>query len=279
MLVFPAIPAALILPMELFATVKERIDQARGTDLEKKVKAATSTEGWHATGTLKTDIANSTFDYAGFREVMPLIWQRLNLPPRNWTVILKTLALLDHLVRHGSQKVIDDDRDHMSTIRGLQEFSYHDEEGRERGSSIRTNAKELSDLLNDDEELRKIRTEAQKNRDKYVGLSSDGSSQTGGYGNAHYMSSYDQGVTSTYGQYSDEAPRRTSPPSPAKKKPLPKKKKAQPKKTKQKQEEEQEEQEQDEEEEKDKEEEEEPEEEEPEEPEEEEERKKKKKKV
>jgi len=148
--------------MEYLSSVKDRIDLARGTELEKKVKAATSADNWGATGTLKTDIANATFDYSGFREVMPLVWQRVQQPSKQWTVIYKSLCLIEHLVRHGSQRVIDDVRDNLSKIRMLQEFSYDDEQGRERGTGIRTKAKEVCDLVMDDEALRQTRTEAQK---------------------------------------------------------------------------------------------------------------------
>jgi len=186
------------------SSVKDRLDLARGTELEKKVKAATSPENWGATGTLKTEIANATFDYSGFREVMPLLWRRVQENPKNHTIIYKALLLLEHMVRHGSQKVIDDARDNLSKLRMLQEFQYEDEQGRERGTGIRSKAKEVCDLLMDDEQLRTIRAEAQKNRDKYVGMSSEGQVE-GGYGGAHYLQEYDRGVGGN-SSYSD-APR------------------------------------------------------------------------
>jgi len=130
---------------------------------------------------------------------MPLVWKRVQDIPKNWTVIYKALCLLEHLVRHGSQKVIDDARENLSKIRYLQEFQYQDEQSRERGSGIRAKAKEIADLLMDDEQLRKIRTEAQKNRDKYVGMSSEGHVDSS-FGGPHYLQEYDRGV----GTYTDE---------------------------------------------------------------------------
>ena len=63
--------------MNLLNSVRNKVDLLRGTDLEKKVKEATSNENWGAPSTLMYEIAQATYDYAGYREVVPLLFKRL----------------------------------------------------------------------------------------------------------------------------------------------------------------------------------------------------------
>eukprot|EP00457_Paulinella_chromatophora_P003726 gb/GEZN01003734.1/.p1 GENE.gb/GEZN01003734.1/~~gb/GEZN01003734.1/.p1 ORF type:complete len:637 (-),score=165.08 gb/GEZN01003734.1/:109-2019(-) len=152
----------------------EKVDQQRGTDLEKKVKEATSSDNWGATSTLKSEIAVATHTHDGMWEVMPLLWKRIGAPSKQWQVIYKGLILLEHLIRHGAERVIDDSRDHLMELRSLQNFRFTDDEGKERGSGIRSKSKELCDLLNSVDELRAVRKEAKKNKAKYLAMSSEG---------------------------------------------------------------------------------------------------------
>lgn len=43
------------------------------------------------------------------------------------------LTLLDHLVKLGAERVVDDAREHLFRIQVLQDFTYQDEEGVDRG--------------------------------------------------------------------------------------------------------------------------------------------------
>lgn len=47
--------------MDLLNSVRNKVDLLRGTELEKKVKEATSNEKWGASSTLKKEIAEATF--------------------------------------------------------------------------------------------------------------------------------------------------------------------------------------------------------------------------
>lgn len=49
-----------------------------------------------------------------------------------------------------------------------------DEFGKDQGVNIRHKVKELIDFVQDDERLRDERKKAKKNKDKYVGMSSEG---------------------------------------------------------------------------------------------------------
>ena len=42
---------------------RDKLEQYRGSDLEKKVKEATSSENWGVSSTIKDEIARATYDY------------------------------------------------------------------------------------------------------------------------------------------------------------------------------------------------------------------------
>lgn len=57
-----------------------------------------------------------------------------------------------------------------------------DEQGKDQGVNVRNKVKEIISLVQDNERLREERKRAKKNRDKYVGMSSeDARFQTGRY--------------------------------------------------------------------------------------------------
>ena len=96
-------------------------------------------------------------------------------------VTYKTLNLLDYILRHGSDRVIEDARDHLREIKKLQKFEYVDSDGKDQGINIREKARQLVELLNSDEQLNAEREKARATRNKYSGVSAaEMSSGTGG---------------------------------------------------------------------------------------------------
>ncbi len=87
--------------LDAFNKVKDKIDAQRGTELEKKVKEATSLDNWGASSTLKEEISKATYDYEGYREVMKVLWMRMSESGKNWKVVFKSLELLDYMLRNG----------------------------------------------------------------------------------------------------------------------------------------------------------------------------------
>lgn len=45
----------------------------------------------------------------------------------------QALTLLEYLIKHGSERVVDDARAHISTIKMLRNFHYIDEKGKDQG--------------------------------------------------------------------------------------------------------------------------------------------------
>lgn len=57
---------------------------------------------------------------------MRLVWKTVDGPPRTWRSIAKALILIEHLIRHGAEKVIGDVQQHIHDITFLTEFRYLD---------------------------------------------------------------------------------------------------------------------------------------------------------
>nr|CAG8456608.1 7466_t:CDS:2 [Entrophospora candida] len=177
--------------------------------MEAKVREATNNEPWGASSTLMLEIAQATYNYQCFNEIMTTIYKRFTeKEARYWRQIYKALQLLEYLVKHGSERVVDDARAHIASIKVMKSFSYFDEKGKDQGLSgnykdgegcqlkwmteVRNRAKELSELLNDVEKIRAERKKARANRAKYTGVSSgsvsygDSFSRGGGFGTDGY---------------------------------------------------------------------------------------------
>jgi epsin len=154
-----------------------------------------------------------------FNEIMPCIYARfMEKEARQWRQIYKALQLLEYIIKHGSERVVDDARSHMSTIKMLRNFHYIDDKGKDQGvngeptipssiakrllkckTSVRNRSRELVELLSDLDRIRQERRKAKINRNKYTGTGNDGMSfssgdaRYGGFGNETGGSGYDGG--------------------------------------------------------------------------------------
>jgi len=135
--------------------IKTMYNQAKNvvlnvSEMEAKVREATNDDPWGASSTLMQDIAQGTFNFQQFNEIMPCIYsQFMEKEARQWRQIYKALQLLEYLVKHGSERVVDDARSHVSTIKMLRSFHYIDDKGKDQGVNVRNRAKELVELLAD----------------------------------------------------------------------------------------------------------------------------------
>ena len=95
-----------------------------------------------------------------------------------WRQIYKALQLLEFLIKHGSERVIDDARGHITLLKMLRQFHYIDQNGKDQGINVRNRAKELTELLSDVERIRAERKKARATKNKYTGV--EGGSGLGG---------------------------------------------------------------------------------------------------
>ncbi|KAI9254596.1 hypothetical protein BDA99DRAFT_518801 [Phascolomyces articulosus] len=179
------------------------------TEMEAKVHEATNNEAWGASSTLMQEIAQGTYNYQYFNEIMPTLYKRFTeKEARQWRQIYKALVLLEYLVKNGSERVIDDARAHLSMIKIMRNFHYIDEKGKDQGINIRNRAKEIGELLNDTDKIRAERKKARVNRNKYQGVGSEtvsmgggsgGSSRFGGFGSDSAVGSSSFGFSASTG--------------------------------------------------------------------------------
>ncbi|XP_049631665.1 clathrin interactor 1 isoform X1 [Suncus etruscus] len=171
--------------------VRELVDKATNvvmnySEIESKVREATNDDPWGPSGQLMGEIAKATFMYEQFPELMNMLWSRmLKDNKKNWRRVYKSLLLLAYLIRNGSERVVTSAREHIYDLRSLENYHFVDEHGKDQGINIRQKVKELVEFAQDDDRLREERKKAKKNKDKYVGVSSE---SVGGF---RYSERYD----------------------------------------------------------------------------------------
>ncbi|XP_047208918.1 clathrin interactor 1a [Girardinichthys multiradiatus] len=159
--------------------VRELVDKATNvvmnySEVESKVREATNDDPWGPSGQMMTEISRATFMYEQFPEVMNMLWARmLRDNKKNWRRVYKSLLLLGHLIRNGSERVVTSAREHLYDLRSLESYHFVDENGKDQGVNVRQKVKELVEFVQDDDRLREERKKAKKNKDKYIGVSSD----------------------------------------------------------------------------------------------------------
>ncbi|KAF2302527.1 hypothetical protein GH714_037316 [Hevea brasiliensis] len=153
--------------------------------IEQKILDATSNEPWGPHGTLLADIAQATRNYHEYQMIMAVIWKRINDTGKNWRHVYKALTVLEYLVGHGSERVIDEIREHAYQISTLADFQYIDSSGTDQGSNVRKKSQSLVVLVNDKERIIEVRQKAAANREIGGMYRPSSYSSTGGYGDKY----------------------------------------------------------------------------------------------
>nr|XP_036670635.1 epsin-1 isoform X4 [Drosophila suzukii] len=147
------------------------------SDAQVKVREATSNDPWGPSAAIMGEIADLTYNVVAFSEIMQMIWKRLNDHGKNWRHVYKALILLEYLIKTGTEKVAQQCKENIFAIQTLREFVYF-EEGKDQGTHVREKAKQLVNLLKDDERLKNERVKALKAKERFSqhpsGFGSDG---------------------------------------------------------------------------------------------------------
>ncbi|KAL6946952.1 hypothetical protein ACO0QE_001808 [Hanseniaspora vineae] len=151
------------------------------TEMESKVREATNNEPWGAPSTLMEYIAQGTYNYKEREEIIGMVFRRFTeKTAMEWRQIYKALQLLEYIIKHGSERFIDDCRANISLISMLKDFHYIDSQGQDQGLNVRTRAKAIVGLLKDDNEIRKERKHARETAEKYRGIGNTASKKPNG---------------------------------------------------------------------------------------------------
>ncbi|CEP60562.1 Ent4p LALA0_S01e13762g [Lachancea lanzarotensis] len=135
------------------------------TSTEIKVREATDDNQYTgATGSLMSELSVLTYSPKTLREITQVIRKRLSGNYRkssqvNAIHILKTLTLVSYLINSGSNEFISWVRSYAYLVNTLKEFTIGSRGNETMASQIRRLAFSLSELLRDDELLRKRRSD------------------------------------------------------------------------------------------------------------------------
>ncbi|KAL0480001.1 epsin3 [Acrasis kona] len=154
---------------EKFKTVKNVVMQV--TPIEAKVRACTSNDPWGAKSTDKAEVAEATYNFEDYKVVMQTLWKRMTDTGKDWRHVYKGLQLLEYLLVHGSERVQEEAKDSLYTIRSLRSFRYVDEKGKDYGEGIRELAKKMVKFIQDDKAISEEREKSKNLSGKYEGFS------------------------------------------------------------------------------------------------------------
>jgi len=136
------------------------------SDVQVKVRDATSNDPWGPSGTQMNELAQLSYNQNEFIEMMEILDKRLNDKGKNWRHVFKSLTLLDYLLHAGSENVVIYFRDNIYIVKTLKEFQYIDEDGKDQGANVRQKAKDITNLLQDEARLRDERRSRSHMRDR-----------------------------------------------------------------------------------------------------------------
>lgn len=88
------------------------------------------------------ELAQLTYQYDAFPEIMGMLWKRMFQDNKlAWRRVYKSLILLNNLLKTGSERVINNAKDHLFEMRALESYNCVDERGRDQGVNSKLNLK------------------------------------------------------------------------------------------------------------------------------------------
>jgi epsin len=111
--------------------VKDTMTQV---DLLTKLNEATANSTGLASISLLNEISSRTDNSEECSQISKHCLKVLTLKPKMWKRILRSLALIDHIIKTGSQNFIDQIKDERDKLRDLYEFTY-EEDDKDRGEA------------------------------------------------------------------------------------------------------------------------------------------------
>jgi hypothetical protein len=141
------------------------------TDIQVKIRKATSNENKCANNLLLNDIALASWNEQQFIEIMEILEKRLNDKGKNWRHVYKSLTVLEYLLYHGSEMVVKYIQNNIYIIKTLRDFQYIDENNQDEGINVRVKSKEIYDIVSDEAKLLKERSRLKTGKTKTLSSS------------------------------------------------------------------------------------------------------------
>lgn len=135
--------------------------------IERKIREATSNQNWGCPNSILYEITVAAHDFHDRRKITKAFEEKLQSEPHRWRRILKTLTLLEFIIKNCGEDVLPEMLSEQTKVRRLQNFQYS-EEGKERGQIVRDKATAIVELCSSQPMLKEAREEARKHRGKMV---------------------------------------------------------------------------------------------------------------
>ena len=113
-----------VLKGELKKGISKVKDNIMKTELERKLKKATANEHCHANVSLLNDISRRTSNREDYYVIYNHCMKKLSSRPEKWLKILKSLFLIEHILRTGNLKFAEHLKEDEYKIKSLFDFSY-----------------------------------------------------------------------------------------------------------------------------------------------------------
>ena len=119
---------------DYFKAIKEEVkkglsmvkDNIMLTELERKLKKATANEHCHANVALLNDISQRTSIREDYYIIYNHCIKKLSVRASKWLKILKTLFLIEHILRTGNLKFAEHLREDEYKLKNLFNFSFYE---------------------------------------------------------------------------------------------------------------------------------------------------------
>jgi epsin len=131
------------------------------------LREATSNQNWGCPNSVLYEITTAAQDFHDRRKIMKAFEEKLSSEPHRWKRILKTLTLLEFMLKNCSEDILPEMVSEQTRVRRLQNFHYS-EEGKEKGQIVRDKANAIIDLVSNQTVLRAAREEARDHKTKMV---------------------------------------------------------------------------------------------------------------
>ena len=118
--------------------LRKGISKVKGTmnqvDLVTKLVEATLNETGLASISLLNELSSRTDNNEECKIIVKHCAKVLTLKPKLWKRIQRDLALIEHIIKTGSQDFLDQMKDERDKLKDLFEFTY-EEDGKDRGET------------------------------------------------------------------------------------------------------------------------------------------------
>ena len=119
---------------DYFKAIKEEVkkglsmvkDNIMLTELERKLKKATANEHCHANVSLLNEISQRTAIKEDYYIIYNYCIKKLSIRASKWLKILKTLFLIEHILRTGNLKFAEHLREDEYKLKNLFNFSFYE---------------------------------------------------------------------------------------------------------------------------------------------------------